>query len=154
VLLAVISLAVLAGCGDGDDPTSGPTSTASPTESSTPDETSTSASPSEEPSESETPSETATEDGADVEIEVSIVGDTVTTEPSDRVAVEVGDTVKISVVSDVADELHVHGYDLTLDLEPGVPAELLFEVTGDPGPGLYEVELEEEHRLLFQLEVR
>jgi hypothetical protein len=150
VLLAVISLAALAACGNGDDPTSGPTSTSSPTESSTPDETSTSASPSE----SETPSETATEDGADVEIEVSIVGDTVTTTPSDRVAVEVGDTVKISVVSDVADELHVHGYDLTLDLEPGEEGELEFEVTSDPGPGLYEVELEDRHLLLFQLEVR
>jgi hypothetical protein len=91
--------------------------------------------------------------GADVEVEVTVAGDTVTT-ANDRVDAEVGQTVRITVTSDVAEEVHVHGFDLSVDLEPGEPGELEFEVTDDPGPGLYEVELEESGLLLFQLEVR
>ncbi len=34
--------------------------------------------------------------------------------------------VKLKVTSDVAEELHLHGYDKTLDLEPNVQSELKF----------------------------
>ena len=37
-----------------------------------------------------------------------------------RVTVKLGDEVTIRVTSDVAEEVHVHTYDLTVDLEPGV----------------------------------
>ena len=38
---------------------------------------------------------------------------------AERVEVKVGTTVILSVRSDVADELHVHGYDEELAVEPG-----------------------------------
>ena len=37
-----------------------------------------------------------------------------------------GDAVELTVTSDAADELHLHGYDLTLKLQPGKPATLKF----------------------------
>ena len=94
-----------------------------------------------------------TASGGVVEVEVEVAGDKITT-ANDRVEVNVGQTVHVSVVCDVADEVHVHGFDLSVDLEPNEPGELEFEVTDDPGPGLYEVELEDRGLLLFQLEVR
>ena len=54
------------------------------------------------------------------------------------------------MTSDVAEEVHVHGYDLTVDLVPGQPGEVAF--TADL-PGAYEVELEGTGKLLFQLRV-
>ena len=68
-----------------------------------------------------------------------------------RVTVKLGDQVTIRVVSDVAEEVHVHTYDLTVDLEPGVPGEITF--TADI-PGVHEVELEDSHLHLTSLEVQ
>ncbi len=62
-----------------------------------------------------------------------------------------GDEVTVIVTSEVADEVHVHGYDVYADLTPGVPTEFTF--TADI-PGIFEVELEGSHELLFELEVR
>jgi hypothetical protein len=61
-----------------------------------------------------------------------------------------GDVVEITVQSDVADDVHVHGYDRVLHLEAGQPATLTF--TADI-PGIFEVELETSGVLLFELEV-
>lgn len=62
-----------------------------------------------------------------------------------------GRPVRLTVTSDVADELHVHGVDETLDLEPGEPSVLEFT----PGsPGRFEVELHEASRVLTRLQVR
>lgn len=62
----------------------------------------------------------------------------------------VGDEVSIRVLSDTADEIHVHGYDVFFEAEAGVPIEvtLIADV-----PGIFEVELESSHTLLFELEV-
>ncbi len=68
-----------------------------------------------------------------------------------RVTVKLGEQVTIRVVSDVAEEVHVHTYDLTVDLEPGVPGEVTF--TADI-PGVHEVELEDSHLHLTSLEVQ
>jgi hypothetical protein len=55
-----------------------------------------------------------------------------------RVPVAVGTPVTLSITSDAADEVHVHGYDLEATLTPGTPAEISF----DAGiPGVFEVEL-------------
>jgi hypothetical protein len=51
----------------------------------------------------------------------------------------------------VADEVHVHGYDLTVDLEAGQPGELTFTPNA---AGVFEVELEEHGLQLLELEVR
>ena len=56
-----------------------------------------------------------------------------------RIDVPLGETVTFVVTADVADELHVHGYDLYLDLRPGEPAEISFETSI---PGTVEIELE------------
>jgi len=61
-----------------------------------------------------------------------------------------GQQVHMVIDADVADEVHVHGYDLMVDVRPGRPAELTFEATA---PGVFEVELEDAGLLLFQLKV-
>ena len=67
-----------------------------------------------------------------------------------RIGVPLGEDVTLSIVAATADELHVHGFDLYLDLEPGVAAVLTF--TADI-PGVFEVELERSRIALFDLEV-
>jgi hypothetical protein len=54
------------------------------------------------------------------------------------------------VTSDVADEIHVHGYDLSTDVEAGGTAEVKFVADV---PGIFEVELEEAVIPLVELEV-
>lgn len=44
----------------------------------------------------------------------------------ERHSVEMGSTVRIEVTSDVADELHMHGFDVTADVGPGETAVLEF----------------------------
>ncbi len=67
-----------------------------------------------------------------------------------RIGVPLGEDVTLSVTSAVADELHVHGFDLYLDLEPGVAGVLTFAADI---PGVFEVELERARIALFDLEV-
>lgn len=50
-----------------------------------------------------------------------------------------GDQVAFEVESDVAEEVHVHGYDVTVEVEPGKPAKLEFPADIE---GVFEVELE------------
>jgi len=69
---------------------------------------------------------------------------------SERVSVPLGSEVTVKVTSDVADEVHVHGYDLHGDVGPGEPAEVTFTAEV---PGLFEVELESAKLFLFELAV-
>jgi heme/copper-type cytochrome/quinol oxidase subunit 2 len=62
-----------------------------------------------------------------------------------------GGPVVVSVRSDVADEVHVHGYDLSRDVAPGEPAVIRFEATI---PGRFEIELEDRGVPIGELEVR
>jgi len=59
--------------------------------------------------------------------------------------------VRLVVNADKADELHLHGYDLALDLHPGVPAKLAF--TADRS-GRFEIELHGSHSVLTVLQVQ
>ena len=68
-----------------------------------------------------------------------------------RPTVERGREVLLVVTSDVADHVHVHGYDLFVDVKPGLPAELAFTATT---PGRFEIELEDRRVLIADLEVR
>lgn len=61
-----------------------------------------------------------------------------------------GADVRIEVTSDVADELHLHGYDLELELEPGEPG--VMEFTADI-EGRFELETHDLGLQLLQLEV-
>lgn len=90
---------------------------------------------------------TAPPPGADLELEIRAgtpVGGV------RRVTVEPG-PVSISVISDTAGELHVHGYDLRFPIAASGTQEVSFEATA---PGIFEIELEGSHAVLAQLEVR
>lgn len=67
-----------------------------------------------------------------------------------RVEVPVGSTVRLTVTSDVADEVHVHTYEEEITLRPGNPGSV--EFTADI-PGLFEVEMHESGTVLFSLQV-
>jgi cytoskeletal protein RodZ len=61
-----------------------------------------------------------------------------------------GDQVRLKVQSDVADEIHVHGYDLMKDVEKGGSVEFDFKATIE---GRFEVELENAGTQIANLEV-
>ncbi|MBA2331867.1 MAG: hypothetical protein H0V94_03650 [Actinobacteria bacterium] len=69
----------------------------------------------------------------------------------ERATVDQGAGVVLVVVADVSDRVHVHGYDLFVDVVPGSPARLAFEATV---AGRFEVEFEGRHVHLADLEVR
>jgi hypothetical protein len=133
---AVLICFLLAGCGsdDGDGQAAATTAAATATGSAT--------------STSEATTSTAGFSGKLIEIKVT--GDQVETAER-RVTVATGEKVRIRVQSDVADEVHVHSYDLKKDVAPGKPA--VIEFTADV-PGSFEVELEEAHRKLIDLQVQ
>jgi heme/copper-type cytochrome/quinol oxidase subunit 2 len=82
-------------------------------------------------------------------IEVGYAGGTIT--GGGRKQVTLGSSVTIRVTSDVADEVHVHGYDLMTDVTPGTPATVTFDATI---PGVFEVELEKLGQQLLTLQVQ
>lgn len=67
-----------------------------------------------------------------------------------RFSVSKGDRVVVTVRSDVADEVHVHGYNLMRDVMPGEPARVSFRATLVGG---FEIELESRHLLLAEFDV-
>ncbi|MCW2633695.1 MAG: uncharacterized protein JWQ99_62 [Blastococcus sp.] len=95
------------------------------------------------------PSDSAPRAAQGQRIEVSIAGGQVRGDTG-RVPLDVGTAVTLVVTSDVADVVHVHGYDVEAELTPGTPAELSF----DAGvPGVFEVELHEAGTVLLTLQV-
>ncbi len=67
-----------------------------------------------------------------------------------RVAVPLGTPVVVSVTSDVADEIHVHGYDRKTKVPAGTTGSIAFNANT---PGVFEVELENSKLQLLQLQV-
>ena len=55
-----------------------------------------------------------------------------------EIEVAKGDPVRIDLTTDVPAEVHVHGYELTEEVEPGPPARLDFRASLD---GVFEIEL-------------
>jgi hypothetical protein len=68
-----------------------------------------------------------------------------------RAEVDQGKTVAIVVRSDIADEVHLHGYDKSVDVTPGKAARLVFVASI---PGRFEVELEDRGLQIADIEVR
>jgi hypothetical protein len=103
------------------------------------------------PATTEAPPATTTEAApAPVQVDVVVVGG----EPQGgivRESVDLDSAVVLTVTSDVADEVHVHGYDLMADVAPGAPATIRF--TAD-APGRFEIELENTGVQIAELEVR
>lgn len=67
-----------------------------------------------------------------------------------RVEVPLGTTVRLTVTSDVADEVHVHGFEATMRVSPGQASQLEFLADR---PGVFEVELHHARRVLTRLQV-
>jgi predicted ATP-grasp superfamily ATP-dependent carboligase len=61
-----------------------------------------------------------------------------------------GDQVSFTVVSDTADEIHVHGYDLMKDVEKGGSASFSFKGSIE---GRFVVELEDHKQQIAELDV-
>jgi hypothetical protein len=61
-----------------------------------------------------------------------------------------GDTIKFRVVSDTADEVHVHGYDLMKDVAPGQPVTFSFKADIE---GRFEAELEDHKQQILDFKV-
>ena len=131
-VIAIIAVIVLAVGGDDTDETSRSASTA-------------------------TPSATATTGGAAAE------GETATPTPKPKpkppllragketaLTYKEGETVRFRVVSAKPEEVHVHGYDIKQDLEPGKVETMSFKATIT---GIFEIELEGSGTLLAQLKV-
>ncbi|WP_405432076.1 hypothetical protein [Micromonospora sp. NBC_00617] len=137
----LLSALLTAGCGQDDDP-----SVAAP---STP-ATSAAAPTSSAPASAGSPTPAASTPAVDREITVTVAKRRVSP-PTGRVTVTKGQLVRITVTSDVADELHVHGYDLGARLPAGTPGSVEFRAEKT---GLFEVETHETELVLFQLVVR
>lgn len=86
---------------------------------------------------------------AGTNIAVSYVGGQLTGDTG-RIPVPIGDQVSITVSSDVTDEIHLHGYDLSAPVGPDTMGTLTFQASI---PGVFEVELEELGTPLFTLQV-
>jgi hypothetical protein len=135
-LLLCLSMSLVA-CAQQDSTQQRPTSTlAQPTStlSSTP---------------SPTPTSAASPASSGRVVEVTYAGGSVTG-AAQRVAIKLGERVVLRVTSDVTEEIHVHGYDLYADLAPGQPKEIAFIADI---PGVFEVELHNAGRPLYQLRV-
>lgn len=137
---AIVVLFLLLQPGGGDEPEPSP-SPSTPTETATATDT---GGPS--PTRSATPSATPTPDVVEIEIEV----EDGRVDGRSEYAVPVGERVRIEVQADVADEVHVHGYDLMADVSPGRAAVIAFRADA---AGVFEVELEDAGKLLFRLRV-
>lgn len=160
IVLAGTGLALVLGlvtaCGGDDGDLAGAPSTPAATASSpraTPEAPATTASP--PPATTDTPTSRATvpsptPTAADVTAAITYRGGQVQG-GAPRVRVEAGEEVRLAITSDVADEIHVHGYDLHQDVAAGETVMVAF--TADI-PGVFEIELEERKALLAELEVR
>jgi len=67
-----------------------------------------------------------------------------------RESVDKGDRVVLVVESDLADEVHLHGYDISREIAAGGTARIAFRATL---PGRFEVELEERGAQIADLTV-
>lgn len=144
--VALLAAPVLAGCGSES-------STAAATNHA--DHGSAMPSATSEASSSDTASATTSASPTDAQPEGTTIRISVTdgkvTPPALVEEVGLGESVTLVVTSDVADEVHLHGYDAHADLVAGQEGTLTF--TADI-PGIFEVELEETGTLLVELEVK
>ena len=137
--VAIAAAAALVGCGDAQDPTVSGSPTATPPGTPSAEATST-------PSQ---PSSVTTDEATGERIEITVSGGQV--QGPGSVTVDVGTQVELLVTSDVADHIHVHGYDIFQDVAAGETASLSF--TADL-PGTWEVELEDSRTHLLEVQVQ
>jgi hypothetical protein len=106
--------------------------------------------------ESKTGTKTGSESNADTAqqqnqpVVINVVYDSAKSFTPQTYNVTEGSEVKIQVTSDIADELHFHGYDLHTDLESGKQGEIDFTANTT---GRFEFELEDQKTTLGVIEV-
>jgi len=138
-LVASVLAVTLAACGGGDDGNRSAAATAGPATTAAGPTATTGAG-----------SATTTTGAAGAQtVQIAVAGTKVQTAER-RVKVPLDAKVRLEVTADRADEVHLHGYDRKVDIEPGKPAVL--EFTADV-PGVFEVELEEAGLKLVELQV-
>ena len=135
-IAAVIAVLAVVLIGGGKDESETPTTTSQTTPTPTPDEP--------EPDETATPTSTPTATPTP-EPPPLLEGGKVT-----KLRFKEGDTVTFRVVSDVPEEVHVHGYNIANDLEPGKVVTVSFK--GDI-TGIFEIEYEHAGEQIGQLRV-
>ena len=148
---ALLALALTAGCSAGTSsagPGPAPSSAASSTAGSSTAASSPAASGAPQPT---APADTkAAPPTPDVQrLTLTVKGSTVTGDTG-TVPVRLGRPVQLTVTSDVADEVHVHGVDIGRDVPAGGTVVIDFTQTA---PGRFEVELEDRKRVLTRLQV-
>jgi FtsP/CotA-like multicopper oxidase with cupredoxin domain len=129
-VIAVVAIVILAG-GTGDD-----SEQASSQQTATP-------SPTETPIAGAT--ETATPTPTPKPQPPLLTGGTVK-----KLRFQEGDTVRFRVRNDAPEEVHVHGYDIAKDLEPGKVATVSFKATIT---GIFEIEFEHSAQQIAELRV-
>lgn len=148
----VVAAVVMSACSSDDSSaTTQPPATAAPATTSPTPTTSSTPTTSTAPATTApviTPATTAPPEDPTVEISIGFYEGQV--EGDQEVAVVLGAPVRIVVAADVADEVHVHGYDLFADVTP--EADAVIEFTADI-PGIFEVEMEAQGLELIRLEV-
>lgn len=82
-------------------------------------------------------------------IALTVVGGEVSGDTG-RVEVAMGTRVRLTVTADTADEIHVHGFDLYVDVSPGQASQL--EFVADRA-GIFEVELHDSRQVLTRLQI-
>jgi heme/copper-type cytochrome/quinol oxidase subunit 2 len=134
IVIAIVAVVVLTTAGgsssDEEEANTGAQATATPTDTAAPDAT-----PTETPEPTPTPKPQPP---------------LVTRGEVTKLRFEQGEQVRFRVRSDVADHVHVHGYDLMKDVEPGKTITFTFpaEITG-----IFEIELEDRGEEIAQLRV-
>ena len=131
-VIAVVAVVLLAGGSGGDDDDAQPSSA---TATATPEATETQSGQEEE---------TATPEPAREAVPL-LTGDKVT-----DIEVTQGDTVRFRVRSDTPEEVHVHGYDLMTEVEPGKTARMEFQADIT---GIFEIEFEDSGKQIAELKV-
>jgi hypothetical protein len=135
VVIAVVAVVLIAG--SGDDSTDGTQTSATATPTPTQDQ------PEASPQETETPTPTPT---ATPKPKPPLLRAGKVT----RLEYKDGDTVTFRVVSDVDEEVHVHGYNIAQDIGAGETITMSFKATIE---GIFEVEFEHAHEQIGELRV-
>ena len=130
IVIAVVAIVVLADSSEDDNAPSGTAATATATPTGT----------AEPPGEDSTPTPTPTPKPPPL-----LTADKVT-----KLEATEGETVKFRVRSDEPEEVHVHGYNISKDVEPGQTATMSFKADIN---GIFEIEFEHAKTQIAELKV-
>jgi heme/copper-type cytochrome/quinol oxidase subunit 2 len=131
VVIAIVAIVVLAD--SSEDPATPPAENADATATATPTEGASAADPTPTPTPMPKPQPPLLDGSKVVKLEFTE-----------------GDTVQFRVKSDVAEEVHVHGYNIAKDLEPGQMTTVSFPASIT---GIFEIEYEHAKQQIAELRV-